>query len=108
MVNQLRHSDAIAPIIQFSGTVQSKQVATSARQVTKLKLVSLGGAAHVSVYDTANGDTNPINLKWVLDSSMIWSDTDDFVNPLDFKRGIYLTCDDGSLFKPQVCVAYIP
>lgn len=108
MVNLMKHSEAIGPSIQFSPSLKSKQVATSAQEITKLKLISTGGSAHVSVYDNANGQASPSDLKWVLDSSLQTNDTDDFFNPLHFDRGIYLVCDDGFAFNPQVCIAYIP
>ena len=108
MVNLMKHSEAIQPVVQFTPAILDKQVATSSREITKLKLVSVGGSAHVSVYDNANSEANPAELKWVLDSSLNVNDTDDFFNPLHFQRGVYMVCDDGFAFSPQVCITYIP
>ena len=105
-VNLLKHSKSISPVIQFSASKTTHQLATSAREITKLKLISTGGAAHVSVYNNRAESTT--DLRWVLDSSLQNNDTDDFTNPLYFDEGIYLVCDDGAAFNPQVCVAYIP
>lgn len=107
MINLQKHSEAIGPVIQFSAGVTTKSVATSSITVSKLKLISTGGSAHVSVYDNANSQANPSDLKWVLDSSLQTNDSDTFPNPLHFTKGVYLVCDDGFAFSPQVCIAYV-
>lgn len=108
MVNLLKHSEAMAPLIKFSVSLSSKQIATSAQEVTKIKLMAEGGAAHVAIYDNANSIANPSDLKWAMDASTTANDTDDFVNPLHFDRGIYVVCEDGASFNPQFCLAFIP
>lgn len=108
MVNRLYPAEPLKPVVSFSPAVGFKQIATSAREVTHLKLISTGGSAHVSIYDNRNGQANPNDLVWVMDSSLQTNDIDDFTNALRFKNGIYAVCDDGSGFNPQLCLAFTP
>lgn len=108
VINRLAAMEAILPVVQFGAAAKTYQVSNNAREITKLKLISTGGAAHVSCYDNASGQANPTDLKWVLDSSLQSNDTDDFPGGLRFNKGLYLVCDDGFAFNPQVCVGYNP
>lgn len=107
MVNLLKHAEAIAPVIQFSATKTTHHLAGSSREIVKLKLVCSKGSAHVSIYDNADQQAKVDQLKWVLDASLQTNDSDDFVYPLKFERGMYLVCDDGANLDPQVCVSFL-
>lgn len=86
---------------------KTKQIFGAPREVVKLKLISTGGAAHVSLYDSKNGSASLNKLIWSLDSSMYTNDCDDFIYPLTQSEGLYAVCDDGFTFSPQLCVSYL-
>lgn len=86
---------------------KTKQIATTPREIVKLKLISTGGSAHVSIYDSKNGSASASKRIWVLDSSTYTNDSDDFIYPLSQSEGLYAVCDDGFTFNPQLCISYL-
>lgn len=86
----------------------TKQIASSAREISHLKLIASGGSAHVDLYDNRNGQANPTDLVWALDASTTADDDNDFANPLLFSKGIYAVLTQGAGFNPQFCIAHIP
>jgi hypothetical protein len=108
MVDKQTYSE---PITVWSPDTEGntvKQIATSPREITNLKLVASGGAAHIDLYDNAAGGTSPNDLVWTLDASTTANDSDLFVNPLFFKKGIYAVLTQGTGFNPQLSLAIIP
>jgi hypothetical protein len=74
-------------------------------EVTNLKLASGAGAAYVAFYDGSSaGDATPSNLKWVLDSSTTFGDSDQF-DGLVFNKGVWAVCEQGIGLEPAVCIA---
>ena len=88
------------------GGPTSKIVASSSVEVSHLKLVASGGAAHIDLYNNATTN-NPTDLVWSLDASTTANDDNDFANPLLFSKGIFAVLTQGSGFNPQLCVATI-
>jgi hypothetical protein len=89
-------------------TDTTKQIATVSKEVTAMKLIGSGGSAVVALYDTRNRETDDNHLRWVLDASTTYNDTQSFPNPLVFEKGIYAVLEQGVGTNPILCMAAIP
>ena len=87
--------------------VVAKQIASSGREVTALKLSSGAGAAFISLYDSNMGAADLTHKRWVLDASTEDNDAQIFTSPIVFKKGIYAVLEQGTGNNPKLCIAII-
>ena len=88
--------------------VTTKQLASSGREVTALKLSAGAGSAVVALYDNGDGNANPTDRKWVLDASTTDNDGMAFSSPLSFKKGIYAVLEQGAGLGAKLNYAILP
>ena len=87
----------------------AKQIATSARTISSLKLSTTGaGPATVYLYDTSNGSTDAGSLKWVMDAPAGGPDFNNFCDSLLFYKGIYAVLVQGGGLKPILNYSITP
>lgn len=87
----------------------AKQIASSGREISNLKLATAGGgSAVVFLYDNANGVPNPTDLRWVMDSGSGTPDANEFASPLAFKKGIYAVLSQGAGLRAILCISILP
>lgn len=86
--------------------VTAKQISSSGREVTNIKLVCGGSSAHIDIYDNANGSAK--DLVWFMDVSAQGNDSDHFDYPLAFTKGIYVVMTSPSGTNAQLGFTYLP
>ena len=85
-----------------------KQLVSSACELSYIKLSSGSGAAVVELYDAASsGEANSTAFRFLLDCSTTDNDTNQFVNPPKFERGIYAKLVQGTGYNPTICFSII-
>lgn len=94
------------PLVWKPTSAEKSKKLQGSVEVTALKLSAGGGAAHVSIYDSADlNGCNDNSLRWVLDASTTDNDFNPFEGPIGFSKGVFAICDQGWDFNPEVMVA---
>jgi len=96
------------PGVWRPGVGETEKKVAGPCEVSALKLAASGGAAAIAIYDAAtSAQASPSNLKWFLDASTADVDSQVFVSPLVFQKGVYAIVEQGANLNPVLCISRI-